>query len=60
MGRPKLWFDKMHAWFAAGTFDRIAAVLEPNEERKAFVREAVEREIERRQLAIGKVNQYGL
>jgi hypothetical protein len=35
----------------AGTLERIAAVLEKGEERTAFLREAVEREIERREAA---------
>ena len=41
----------MGAKFAAGTLERIAAVLAEGEERTAFIREAVEREIERRQRA---------
>jgi hypothetical protein len=36
------------AKLAAGTLARIAVVLEKGEERTAFMREAVEREIERR------------
>jgi hypothetical protein len=39
------------AKLAAGTLARIAAVLGKGEERTAFLREAVEREIERRQKA---------
>ena len=42
------------AKLAAGTLDRIADVLEKNEERTAFMREAIEREIERRQKAAEK------
>lgn len=42
------------AKLAAGTLTRIAAVLEKDEERTAFLREAVEREIERRQRATGE------
>jgi hypothetical protein len=38
----------MQARFKAGTFDRIAAVLTDGEDRTAFVREAVERELQRR------------
>jgi hypothetical protein len=38
----------MQARFAAGTFARIAAVLREKEDRTDFVREAVERELERR------------
>jgi hypothetical protein len=39
------------AKLAAGTLERIAAVLEKGEERTAFLREAIEREIERREAA---------
>jgi hypothetical protein len=39
----------MQARFPAGTFDRIAAVLEPDEDRTEFVRRAVERELARRE-----------
>ncbi|KKW92242.1 hypothetical protein YP76_09910 [Sphingobium chungbukense] len=48
MGRPPLWSENMHARFRAGTFNRINAVLREDEDRTDFVREAVEREIERR------------
>jgi hypothetical protein len=37
------------AKFAAGTRDRIAAVLAKGEVRLDFIREAVERELERRE-----------
>jgi len=49
MGRKKLWSEDMQARFPKGTFDRIDAVLAENEERTAFVREAVERELKRRE-----------
>lgn len=49
MGRKKLWADDMQARFPEGTFDRIEAVLEDKEDRTAFVREAVERELKRRE-----------
>ena len=39
----------MVARFAAGTFGRIEAVLTENEDRTDFVREAVERELARRE-----------
>ncbi len=39
------------AKLAPGTLARVAAVLEKDEERTAFLREAVEREIERREAA---------
>jgi hypothetical protein len=51
MGRKKRWHDVMGAKFPAGTFERIAAVLEEEEDRTDFVREAVEREIRRRETA---------
>lgn len=51
MGRPPLWAENMQARFKAGTFERIAAVMRPNEDRTDFVREAVERELERREKA---------
>jgi hypothetical protein len=49
MGRKKMWAEDMQARFPEGTFDRIDAVLEDGEERTAFVREAVERELKRRE-----------
>lgn len=51
MGRKKLWAEDMQARFAAGTFARIDAVLAENEDRTALVREAVERELKRREKA---------
>jgi hypothetical protein len=39
----------MQARFAKGTFARIEAVLAESEDRTAFVREAVERELKRRE-----------
>jgi hypothetical protein len=48
MGRKKRWPERTAIKFADGTFERIAAVLEKDEDRMAFMREAVEREIERR------------
>jgi hypothetical protein len=49
MGRKKRWPERTAIKFAAGTFDRIAAVLDGDEDRMTFMREAVEREIERRE-----------
>lgn len=47
---PKIRFaEHMQARFPEGTFDRIDAVLAEGEERTAFVREAVERELKRRE-----------
>ena len=39
------------AKLAAGTLARVALVLEQDEERTAFMREAIEREIARREAA---------
>ena len=39
----------MQARFKKGTFKRIKAVLKEREERTDFVREAVERELKRRE-----------
>ena len=49
VGRKLLWPDVMQAKFASSTFDRIAAVLDDGEDRTDFVREAVERELRRRE-----------
>lgn len=49
MGRPKKWAEDMQARFPDGTFARIEAVLEEGEDRTDFVREAVERELKRRE-----------
>jgi hypothetical protein len=51
MGRKKRWPERVGAKFAGGTLARIATVLGEDEERTAFIRQAVEREIERRQMA---------
>ena len=51
MPRAKKFFDEMLARFHAGTFERIAAVLAPTEDRAEFVRSAVERELKRRETA---------
>ena len=53
MSRPmaprKKWAEDMGARFPKGTFARIAAVLAPYEDRTDFVREAVARELVRRE-----------
>jgi hypothetical protein len=49
MGRTKRWSEDMQARFPEGTFDRIEAVLGDGEDRTAFVRAAVERELKRRE-----------
>lgn len=48
VGRKKQWSEDMVARFPSGTFERIAAVLNEDEDRTDFIREAVEREIKRR------------
>jgi hypothetical protein len=54
MGRKKRWPERTAIKFAAGTFERIAAILDDDEDRMTFMREAVEREIERRERAAEK------
>jgi metal-responsive CopG/Arc/MetJ family transcriptional regulator len=49
MGRPKLNFDLMPGRFPEGTFARMDKVRREAETRTDFVREAVEREIKRRE-----------
>ena len=49
VGRKKRWAEDMQARFPEGTFERIAAVLHGPEDRTDFVREAVERELKRRE-----------
>jgi hypothetical protein len=51
MGRKRRWPERTAIKFAAGTFERIAAVLADGEDRMAFIREAVEGEIQRRERA---------
>src|SRR3546814_18988746 len=48
-GRKKRWADNMQARFPDGTFTRIAEALAESEDRTDFVREAVERELRRRE-----------
>ena len=48
VGRRMEFPDKCIAPLAKGTFARIASALKPDEDRTAFIREAVERELERR------------
>ena len=49
MAPRKKWAEDMGARFPKGTFARIAAVLSPTEDRTDFVREAVARELVRRE-----------
>jgi hypothetical protein len=48
VGRRMEFPDKCIAPLAKGTFARIAATLQKDEDRTDFIREAVERELERR------------
>jgi hypothetical protein len=47
--RQKLWPEKTSDTFEAGTFQRIADLSVPGERRVDFIREAVRRELERRE-----------
>jgi hypothetical protein len=49
VGRPKINDEQTPARFPAGTLARIDAVLVEKEKRSDFIREAVERELERRE-----------
>ena len=49
MPRIRKFVEVMPARFVDGTFGRIDAVLTPIEDRAGFVREAVERELRRRE-----------
>ncbi len=55
VGRKKRWAEDMQARFPTGTFDRIEAVLSDNEDRTDFVRDAVDRELGRRERASAHV-----
>lgn len=49
MGRKQINEEQMPGRFAAGTMDRIDAVLEDKEKRSDFLRAAVNRELARRE-----------
>lgn len=49
MARPKKYVEDMVARFAEGTFERIKSVLTDGEDRADFVRDAVEKELRRRE-----------
>ena len=49
MGRTLMWPDKMVAPLPKGTFERMRAVLRSEEDRTDFIREAVEKELRRRE-----------
>jgi hypothetical protein len=48
-GPPRQWEDEMLGRFPGGTFARITQLLGDGEHRTDFLREAVAREIERRE-----------
>ena len=48
MGRKKLWKEQLRLAVAEGVTARMDALLRPDEARLDFIREAIEREIERR------------
>lgn len=49
MGRKQINFEQLPGRFPAGTLDRIDAVLGEGEKRADLLREAVERELKRRE-----------
>lgn len=49
MGRKQINHEQMPARFPEGTLDRMDAVLEDGEKRADLIREAVERELKRRE-----------
>lgn len=49
VGRKQINHEQMPARFPDGTLARIDAVLKPKEKRSDLIRDAVEREIERRE-----------
>lgn len=56
MTRKTLWPDVAQAKFPKNTFARIAAVLEPEEDRTDFFRISVARELKRRENAARSEN----
>jgi hypothetical protein len=49
MGRKQINQEQTPARFPAGTLDRIDAVLEDGEKRADLIRQAIERELKRRE-----------
>lgn len=49
MGRKQINHEQMPSRFPAGTFERMDANLEDGEKRADLIREAVERELKRRE-----------
>jgi metal-responsive CopG/Arc/MetJ family transcriptional regulator len=48
-GRPRINHEQIPARFPEGTLQRIDGTLEDGENRSDFIREAVERELKRRE-----------
>ena len=48
MGRPKLWSETILVRLPKGMKDRMAAALTENEDKSAFIRAAIDKEIARR------------
>jgi len=48
-GRPRQWHEDMVARFSKGTFAKMDASRRPGETRTELVREAVDRELKRRE-----------
>lgn len=49
VGRPRINGEQTMARFREGTLDRVKAALVDNEKQSDFIREAVERELSRRE-----------
>lgn len=49
MGRKKLWAERILLSLAEGTTARLDAVAQENEDRLSVIREAIERELKRRE-----------
>lgn len=54
MGRKRLWHEAVHIKLPFAMKARIGAVLRKGEERAAFIRGAIEKEIERRRSRRGR------
>ena len=55
VGRKQINHEQMPARFPEGTLARIDAVLEDREKRSDFIREAVEKELGRREMDVRKI-----
>lgn len=54
MGRKKINDEQTPARFPAGTLERMDALLDDGEKRSDLIRQAVERELKRRERATGR------